>query len=400
MGLPLPRGSWIMLGERVATTHAADLTSLSILLGDSMPREHLGMPRSWVADEATHERESTRIFSKAWVYAAHCEELGETGIKRIDLDGHQLILVKDDEERVRCFRNFCRHRGCLLVEDAEAIGSAHRIQCPYHAWTYDRTGQLLSAPNMQSGEDFDPNHYGLETVACESWCGLVFIKLGQSGPSLAEYLRPLDEQLQPWTIADLRLEQSLEYDVQANWKILFQNYNECYHCPTVHPALNRLSPYRGTSNDFERGSILGGPMALAPDIASMSTDGSAVGPPLPGLTQDQRRIVGYYTVQPNLFVSPHPDYVMLHRLERKAIDHTRVVCQFLFHPRQLTDSAFEPTPAIDFWDTTNRQDWRVCELTQQGMTDRAYRPGPYSQLEQVSIAFEQEYRRQMEFVNG
>ena len=103
----------------------------------------------------------------------------------------------------------------------------------------------------------------------------------------------------------------------------------------------------------------------------------------------------YYTLFPSIFLSPHPDYVLMHYIERVAVDATRVVCDFLFHPEAMSDPSFDPQPAVSFWDQTNRQDWRVCELSQQGIASTAYEPGPYANLESVLAAFDRYYLDQL-----
>jgi Rieske 2Fe-2S family protein len=156
-------------------------------------------------------------------------------------------------------------------------------------------------------------------------------------------------------------------------------------------VLNQLTPFRDSTNDLTEGAILGGPMSLAQDCQSMSSDGKLAGLLLPSLNSQQTRAVYYFTIFPSMFLSLHPDYVLIHRLERISLQQTRVVCQFLFHPDSMNDSAFDPSRAIEFWDSTNRQDWHVCELTQVGMSNRGYVPGPYSDLESIVAAFDRHY---------
>lgn len=134
-------------------------------------------------------------------------------------------------------------------------------------------------------------------------------------------------------------------------------------------------------------------MQLSDDSESMSTNGKAVGGILPNLNADQRRAVAYYTVFPSFFLSAHPDYVLIHRIERAKVGSTKVVCQFLFHPDSIAMPNFDPAPAVDFWDLTNRQDWEVCELAHRGITNVAYEPGPYSDLESVVAAFDRHYHQ-------
>ena len=182
-------------------------------------------------------------------------------------------------------------------------------------------------------------------------------------------------------MADLKFHKRIVYDVKANWKLIIQNYSECLHCPVIHPALQRLSHYMTGDNDPATPTWLGGRMELRPDVGTMSRDGRLRRAPLPGLDTDRRRHVYYYALLPNLLLSLHPDYVMTHLLWPKACDRTEVWCDWHFHPREFEDPAFDPADAIDFWDETNREDWRVSELSQLGIASRAYTPGPYSSRE-------------------
>jgi Rieske 2Fe-2S family protein len=357
----------------------------------------LALSRELVLSRETFERETANVFSGRWLYVCRESELDEdSACRRVEVCGHQLILVRGADETTRAFHNFCRHRGSELITEENCGSIRQRIQCPYHAWTYNRNGELVSAPNMTDVNGFDKNEFGLKEVVCELWHGFLFVKFtteeNSDEISLGEFLSPLQQHAVDWSFNDLNVVAEINYDVQANWKLIFQNYSECYHCPTVHPVLNQLTPYKGAGNDIEEGPILGGPMMLADEASTMSIDGVAVGKTLPRLNKEQSRTVSYYTIFPSMFLSAHPDYLLLHRIERVDEKSTRVVCQFLFHEqsRQLAD--FDPKPAIDFWDLTNRQDWHVCELAQRGIENPAYQPGPYSDLESVVAAFDRYYR--------
>jgi Rieske 2Fe-2S family protein len=224
---------------------------------------------------------------------------------------------------------------------------------------------------------------------------LIFLHVGNPNSSFTTDARPIVDRLASWSLGDLVLAATRRYDVRANWKLLFQNYNECYHCPTVHPALNRLTPYKTATNDLTSGPILGGPMELAAGFETVSRDGKLVAERFPQLTDAESRRVYYYTIFPTLFVSAHPDYVMVHILNRRDVALTEVTCHFL-----IRGSEPEPDPgslarATDLWDEVNRQDWRVCELTQMGVESPACRPGPYSRLESMVYAFDRHYREVM-----
>ena len=355
-----------------------------------------GLERDFVCSQEVYDRETNRVFSSNWICIARIEELNsDSQILPVEFENHKLVVVRDNESQVRTFRNFCRHRGSHLVTNEDCGNIGQRIQCPYHAWTYDRSGQLVSAPNMDGVEDFDPADFGLIEVPTAYYGGFVWICFSPQ-QSLTDFLAPLASNFADWELERLRIAAEIRYEVRANWKLIFQNYNECYHCPMVHPTLNRLTPYKDASNDLESGAILGGPMRLAEGTQTMSQGGNLAGRILPELDATQARSVYYYTIFPSLFFSPHPDYVLIHRIERLGIGRTRVTCQWLFDPDVISRPGFNADSAIQFWDMTNRQDWKVCELAQTGMGDAGYTPGPYSNLESVVAAFDRHYKSEMD----
>ena len=179
--------------------------------------------------------------------------------------------------------------------------------------------------------------------------------------------------------------------MRANWKLIFQNFSECYHCPPVHPVLARLSHYRSGANDLRDGGILGGHMTINDGTESLTLSGRFCGPPLSDLSADERRRVYYYSIFPSLLLTVQPELVMATRLVPIAPERTRVVVEWLFAPETKAAGGFDPSDGIELWDLTNRQDWRMCELAQQGVASRAYRPGPYSQEESLLAAFDREY---------
>ncbi len=350
-----------------------------------------GLPGIYVTSSDIFARETGRIFSRHWACVSRIEELNpHSRCQPIEFENHRLFLAQDDNGNVRAFRNFCRHRGSQLVsaENCESLGK--RIQCPYHAWTYERSGELVSAPNMDGVSNFQTEQHGLMEIPCQMSGGFIWINFDPQ-QSLNQWLHPIADRLNDWQVSELKVAHEISYIVEANWKLIFQNYSECYHCPIVHPMLNRLTPYRGSSNDLESGPILGGPMSLAEDSQTMSSNGKLVGKLIPGLNAAQSRAVFYFTIFPTVFLSFHPDYVLVHRLQRMDARKTKVVCQFLFQQETIAENNFDPSQAIEFWDLTNRQDWEVCQLAQLGMSDPGYIPGPYSNLESVVAAFDRHY---------
>ena len=188
---------------------------------------------------------------------------------------------------------------------------------------------------------------------------------------------------------DLRLYQRRRYDAQANWKLIIQNYNECLHCPVLHPTLNQLTDYLSGDNDTPHRGYIGGTMGFKPGIETMSLDGKLRRDYLPCLTEAQRTEVKYYAVYPNLLLSLHPDYMMTHTLWPRAVDRTEIICEWHFHPQEMAKPDFQADDAVKFWDLTNKEDWGISQLSQAGIKSRAYKPGPYSVREGLPHAFDQ-----------
>lgn len=344
-------------------------------------------------DTDVFKQEKEKLFTTHWLCVGREDQIAQPGqyIIQTVLD-ESLILVRDQNEQMQGFYNVCRHRGTQIC--TEATGKRQSFQCPYHAWTYGLDGRLLGAPTMQDVDDFDFAAYGLHSVGTAVWEGFIFVNLAPNPTPFNESIQPLMGKFKDWQLPNLTMGHQITYDVAANWKIIFHNYSECYHCPTIHPHLNELTPFRNSSNDLEEGHILGGPMTMSIADGSMTMSGRICAP----ILQESNGLVHYYTILPTLFLSLFPDYVVTHRLEPISPSQTHVVCEWFFAPQAQTDPAFNPQDAIDFWNMTNKQDWEVCELTQKGVQSKAYTPGPYSDLESMLAAFDRAYLQAMSVI--
>jgi Rieske 2Fe-2S family protein len=344
--------------------------------------------------------EQDRIFSKQWVLVGHQSQLADAGDYFVaEVASESLIIVRDKGGEVRGFYNVCRHRGTRLREDRNGHLSA--LQCPYHAWTYGLDGRLIGAPHMDQLPDFDKADYSLHAVNVALWEGFIFVNIADSRSasaqrggysSLDRWFAPLNGKFSHWNLAKLRTAKRIEYDVKANWKLMFENYSECYHCPGVHPQLQKVSPYDSAENDLTEGPFLGGFMKINKG-AGLTMSGKACALPVGKIENVQE--VFYYSIFPNMLLSLHPEYVMVHQLWPQSPERTVILCDWFFHPDAFNRSDFKPEDAIEFWDMTNRQDWHVCELSQQGIASRAYEPGPYSARESIPAAWDEYYLRVM-----
>ncbi|MEP6484909.1 MAG: aromatic ring-hydroxylating dioxygenase subunit alpha [Rudaea sp.] len=349
------------------------------------------LDRTYFVSPDIFEREHDRIFFRSWLLAGHISQVPEPGAYFLfELQNESVIVVRDGSGQIRAFHNHCRHRGSRLCREATgSLGSA--IVCPYHAWTYGLDGVLRNVPAMTEVPGFDAADFPLHAVALHEWEGFLFVNFDKLPVPFDDALPGLAGRFKPWHVSELRAAERRIYDVDANWKMFVHNFSECYHCPLAHPQLNKLTPFRNSENDLDEGPVLGGPMWMSNRQGSMTTTGERCAPPLPGLNDEERARVYYYTLFPGAFLSFHPDYVMVHRLVPLAIDRTRIVCEWYFHPDAIQAPGFDPSPAVDFWDTTNRQDWDLCVNAYRGVVSRAWEAGPYSELESQLAAFDRQY---------
>ncbi|MBM3506819.1 MAG: aromatic ring-hydroxylating dioxygenase subunit alpha [Alphaproteobacteria bacterium] len=353
----------------------------------TLPQRYLTSPEIFAAEQQ-------RIFAARWVCAAHVHELAEPGAFVLrEVAGESLILVRGADGGVHCHYNVCRHRGSRMCE-RESGRFTGAIRCPYHSWTYELDGRLRAAPHMDGVPGFDHAGIALRSAQVGIWEGLVFVNVGREPTPFESAFAPLLGKFARWNLPLLRAARRIDYDVAANWKLLFENFSECYHCPGVHPALAKLTPYNKAENDLSEGPFLGGFMPIRSG-GSITTSGNACALPLGALDAEEQGRVYYYSNFPNLLLSLHPDYAMVHTLWPRAPAQTTVRCEWLFHPDAFGRADFRPDDAVGFCDVTNRQDWHVCELNQQGVASRAYEPGPYSPRESIAAAFDREYLRAM-----
>ena len=355
---------------------------------------HTTLPRRFYTDPDFYRAELERFYFKRWICAGRADQIPNAGdYFTRTLADESVIVTRDAAGEIHALFNVCRHRGTRLCDQADGQ-FAGRIQCPYHNWTYDLTGRLLAAPHMPPG--FRKDDYPLHDAGCEVWDGHIFVRLGQAWRSgtLAAQLEDLPARFAAWGMHELRLGRRIVYDVKANWKLIVLNYNECLHCPNLHPALNKLHHYLGAENVAPTACYCGGAMGFRDGVETMSIDGKRRREFLPGLDDRQRQEVVYYAIYPNLLVSLHPDYVMTHTLWPRAHDRTEIVCEWHFHPSELARPDPQIDDAVQFWDITNREDWWIAEQSQLGINSRVYTPGPYSEREELLWSFDEIVRRE------
>ena len=314
-----------------------------------------------------------------WTCVARGGDLDGVGAFRTVTVGREsVVLVRGRDQAVRGFLNVCRHRGARIC--TEESGRVRRtLQCPYHAWTYDLTGTLVAAPNLTSMPDVDRREYGLLTVAVREWLGYVWVCLADEPPSfeadvVGEVVTRLGDvvSLENYDIAALALGRRITYDVAANWKLIVENFMECYHCATIHPELTEVLPE--FADGYAAQYYVGHGAEFAPQAAGFTVDGRAGAAKLPGVRDDQDRRYYAITIKPQVFLNLVPDHVILHRMTPLAADRTIVECDWLFAP-EVVASGVDLDASVELFHRVNLQDFDACERTQPGMASRAYSGG-------------------------
>jgi Rieske 2Fe-2S family protein len=317
------------------------------------------------------------LFGGTWTCVGRESDLRQAAggdvTQRALVAGDVPLLLTWVDGLVRAFANTCRHRGHELLADGETA-TKRSIVCPYHAWSYDLAGSLRTAPTYQAVPGFDPDEHELVRLPVERWHGWLFVHAANSAEAgapvdFAAFIGDLEPLVASYRPEDLVLGARHNYEVAANWKVITENYHECYHCPLIHPELCQVTPPSSGLIYQLPGAWAGGPMDLREGMATMSISGDSSGLPIPDVNP---RVVEYLGMLPNLLISAHPDYVMTHRMLPLAPGRTWVECSWYF-----PDGQVDPRYAVEFWDLTNRQDWAACESVQRGLRSPHFRPGPF-----------------------
>jgi len=369
------------------------------------------LPGPSFTTEAEFAREREAILFADWFCVGREESLAGPGdYLTADVAGESILIVRGADHQgeqggqrgpdgrsapgssLAGFYNLCRHRGSRLVPVAGSQPDGGRarsgcagtaIRCPYHGWTYGLDGSLRAAPFLPELRRYH-DRLALHPVAVATWGGFVFARLGagRGDHPLADQLNGADSRLAGYPLAELRSAHRIVYRIAANWKVICENYNECYHCGPVHPELCELIPaFRqggGGDLDWEAG------IPQRDGTYTFTLTGTTRRAPFPGLSASDRTRHRGELVLPNLMLSLSADHVAAFTLWPHDAGHTTVLCDFLFHPDEIARDDFDPSDAVEFWDLVNRQDWSICEQVQDGMSSRMFTAGYLAPMEQPS----------------
>ncbi len=343
------------------------------------------LPREMYVDEAAWRVERDAVLYGEWFCVGRQDALGlgvPSRVVALDVAGESVLVTSDEQGALHAAYNVCRHRGSQILPTSgpPSACAASALRCPYHSWTYGLDGRLLKAPHADVD---DRSAFSLNPAGVETWDGFVFVHLSPDHAlPLAESVAHASGTLANYGLAELVVGATFTYDVAANYKVILENYNECYHCGPVHPELSRLVPSfagGGSDLDWEQG------IPHREGAWTFTTTGTTRRAPLPGLDEDERTRHKGDLAYPNLMISASADHVAAFVLLPQAPDRTRVECSLLFAADEVAAADFDPSDAGELWDLVNQQDWAVCESVQRGMTSRSYRHGWFAPMEDDSL---------------
>ncbi|AJZ84713.1 MULTISPECIES: aromatic ring-hydroxylating oxygenase subunit alpha [Streptomyces] len=337
------------------------------------------LPGHWYTAPGVFRREQEHLFEAMWFCAVRGADLDRPGAFRtVQIGRENVLITRNRRGELRAFLNICRHRGARLC--TEESGTVRRsLQCPYHAWTYDLDGRLTAAPNLQKMPDIDRVERGLVPVRLREWLGYVWVCLAEEPPSFEEtVIGAVADRLgdaasvERYDVAGLALGRRISYDVRANWKLIVENFMECYHCATIHPELTDVLPE--FADGLAAQYFVGHGAEFAEEAQGFTVDGSEGFGRIAGIAEEQDRRYYAITVRPQVFLNLVPDHVIMHRMFPVAPDRTLVECDWLYSP-EVVASEQDLSKSVELFHRVNAQDFDACERTQPAMDSRAYRDG-------------------------
>jgi glycine betaine catabolism A len=338
------------------------------------------------------EIERERVFARNWFYAGRADALSEPGdFANIDVAGESVIVVCGNDGGLRGFYNVCRHRGSRLCDEASGRMKG-AVKCPYHAWAYSFEGELIGTPNVGKDE-IDRSQLGLWPVDVDVWQGFLFVHLDPNPQPLEEWLGAQHDHpcaFSRFHLDQLRTGHTTVTEVEANWKIVIENYNECLHCPTVHPELVQVVPAFRKGAVFEKNRADGG-VGLADGGTSFTANGKSRFEVMPGLDEHDATSLYGCTVYPNMFIDVTGTSAISTVLLPRGAGHTTVITEYLFRPEAIADPGFDPSEIVDFVELVAHQDYVVCERVQRGVRSRAFTHGVLAEKDSLLDEFNARY---------
>ncbi|ASV87086.1 putative Ring hydroxylating alpha subunit [Ochrobactrum quorumnocens] len=366
---------------------------------------NFSLEQKFYTDPDYYKLDLENIFYRDWLFVGHDCELPKTGsYMTVQVGAYPVLIVRDAQGGIRAFHNSCRHRGSRICSAEK--GTTAKLVCPYHQWTYELDGRLLFA--RQVGPDFKPAEYGLKHVHCETVAGYIYVCLADEAPDFNSFRALVEPYLAPHSIKEAKVAFESSIIEKGNWKLVWENNRECYHCAANHPELCRTYPeapsatgVQGVMEDPEINQLwkncasIGLPaefnmsedgryritrIPLLRDAVSYTMSGKpAVKKPLSDKVAGDTNIgamllFNYPSTWNHLMV----DHAISFRVLPISAEETMVTTKWLVHKDAVEGVDYDLDELTHVWIQTNDQDRQIVEENAVGIRSPAYQPGPYS----------------------
>lgn len=374
-----------------------------------------GLEQPFYTQQAIFDREWELIWKKYWLFAGTTAEIPRAGdYFTYQANNDSIVIIRGDKGEVHAHYNTCRHRGSVVC--LEESGNAQKLMCPYHQWVYNKDGSLFRARMMP--DDFDKASHGLHPAHVRVVNGFIFISLAQDPPDFSKVSQDYSPFLSPYKIDQAKIGHKKSYELRTNWKLIAENFRECYHCGVAHPEycsaviganLRETSDevlaerraaweHKGLATktiDFENDSFhFAIRYPLRPGVMSYSLDGKAVATPMGDHKDFDAGVLGL-VVYPNFWMDSVSDYMWTMRITPRSPSRTVVDLTWLVDSQAVEGVDYTVERLTDFWRVTGEQDWVLCENNYKGVESSRYQPGPYAPVEKDVVKFVDWYLEQM-----
>lgn len=379
------------------------------------------LEREFYSNESIYRADVERIWRRGWLFAAHTCEIPQAGdYVTMEVDTDSILIIRGEDGSVRALHNVCRHRGSLIC--TEAAGRVTRLVCPYHQWTYDRRGALIACRGMP--EDFDKSSHGLQPVPTREIEGLIYLSLADEPPVFDAAHALLAGFAKPQGFTRAKVAKIVDYSVRANWKLVWENNRECFHCNVNHPQYIRanfdhynaddtsprvqkeieaavcrseekwaaaglaathkqtgMTPFPDAENNIW---FSANRTPLVEGYVSETLNGQQVAPLMGDYPDPDVGTLRIRTL-PNFWNHSSCDHAVSTRLLPSGPQLTQIRVTWLVHQDALEGKSYQLEKLLPFWQLTSEQDWEICERQQRGVNSSAYAPGPYSPFKEYNV---------------
>jgi glycine betaine catabolism A len=374
-------------------------------------REGYSLDRAFYIDPDYYRQDLEHIWYKDWLFVGHdCEMPRPGNYFTLQVGDYPIVIVRDRQGAVRALHNSCRHRGSRVCTQHK--GSSAKLVCPYHQWTYELDGRLLFARQMP--EDFDPAQHSLKPVHCETVGGYIFVSLAEQPMDFQPFRDTVASYLAPHRLGETKVAYESTIVEKGNWKLVWENNRECYHCAANHPELCRTYPeapsVTGTDGGADDPEIAGhwarceaaglpSKFQISPDgqfrTARMPLIEDAESYTMSGKPAVQRRISDDISINRigTMLLFHYPttwnhllgDHAISFRVLPLSANETAVTTKWLVHKDAVEGVDYNLEELTHVWTETNDQDRRIVEENAFGIHSPAYEPGPYSALHEGGV---------------